>query len=385
MDIIYLDNAATSWPKPEQVILEMNNYMKNIGSNPGRSGHRLSIEAGRKVFNVRELIAKLFNIDDPLHVIFTKNATEALNIVIFGFLKPKDHVITTSMEHNSVIRPLRSLEKEGVEISIIPCSSQGELDPKDIIPEIKKNTKLIIATHASNVTGTLLPIEEIGNIAKEYNLIFCVDSAQTAGVIPIDVKKFKIDLLAFTGHKSLYGPTGTGGLFIDKDIVNKLNPIIIGGTGSKSESEIQPNFIPDKFEAGTLNTVGICGLGAGVNFILSEGIEKIRKKEKELTKEFINGLTSISKVKLFGKEEVSQRTSVVSFNIEGVPPSESSLKFDEIFNIMSRPGLHCAPLAHKTIKTYPEGTNRFSFGYFNTKEDVFIALEAVEKLAKGLI
>ena len=382
MEIIYFDNAATSWPKPEAVSEAMKKFDRAIGANPGRSGHRLSIEAGRIMINAREALSRLFNINNPFQVIFTKNATEALNTAIFGLLKPGDHVITSSMEHNSVMRPLRYLEKNGIELSIIQCPESDSLDPGDIIPLIKKNTRAMIVTHASNVTGTIMPLAEIGRVTRENKIILCADAAQTAGVLPIDVEKMNIDLLAFTGHKSLFGPQGTGGLYIRKGLETEINPIIMGGTGSKSEFEEQPDFMPDKFESGTPNTIGIAGLGAGVNYILSAGIDFIQSKEEMLTAQFIEGLKAVNRAKIYGPAKKSSGTSIVSFNIKGKTSSDVSFELDEKYGIMSRPGLHCAPSAHRTIGTFPEGTVRFSFGYVNTPEEIGTALEAIDNIAR---
>ena len=382
MKIIYIDNAATSWPKPEGVIKAMADYNSFIGSSSGRSGHRMAIDAARLVYETRCKIAGLFSIKDPMHVVFTKNATEALNITITGLLKAGDHVITSSMEHNSVMRPLRAMEGDGIEITTVECSPTGEIDPFDFKRMIKKNTRAIYLTHASNVFGTITPVAEVGKIARENKLVFCVDSAQTAGSIPIDVEKMNIDLLAFTGHKSLFGPQGTGGLYIKKGLENEIKPVGYGGTGSRSEFEKQPEFMPDKFESGTLNTIGIAGLGAGVDFIHSVGIDKIRSREVEIIKKFIHGLNSISHIEIYGPLDYAKKVPVVTFNINEIDPSDAALRFDEGFNIMSRPGLHCAPSAHKIIGTYPTGSNRFSFGYFNTDDDVDAALNAIDELSK---
>jgi len=378
---IYLDNAATSWPKPVEVIEAMNHFNTFIGSNPGRSGHHLSVESGRILFDTREILADLFGISDPLRISFTSNITHSLNIVIQGLLKPGDHVITTSMEHNSVMRPLRNLELCGVDISVIDCSDTGIFDPHKIDSYIKSNTKLIISTHASNVTGTIIPISEIGKIAAGYGIPFCVDSAQSAGTLEIDVDKFNIDILCFTGHKGLFGPMGTGGLYIKKDLEKKISPIIYGGTGSRSEFEIQPDFMPDKYESGTLNAIGIAGLYAGVNFVTSTGINKIHSHENLLMKRFADGISDNKKIKLYGSIPDNGRVAVVPFNIDGLSPSDISFYLDEKYEILTRPGLHCSPSAHKTIGTFPSGTCRISFGYFNTIEDADTAVKAVNELS----
>ncbi len=379
---IYLDNAATSWPKPASVTEAMNNFNTFIGSNPGRSGHNLSIEAGRVLFNTREIIARLFGISDPLRIVFTSGITHSLNIVIQGLLKPGDHVITTSIEHNSVMRPLREMESRGVQLTVIECDRTGKLDTGKIHKYIKSNTKLIISTHASNVTGTILPIEETGKIASEFGIPFCVDSAQTAGTLDIDVEKSHIDILCFTGHKGLFGPMGTGGLYIRKDLDKRINPLMFGGTGSRSEFEIQPDFMPDKYEAGTLNTIGIAGLYAGVKFIMESGIQNIHSKEQMLLSRFADGISKLKNVVIYGTENMSDRVSVLSFNIEGQSPSDTAFFLDENYDILTRPGLHCAPSAHKTTGTFPSGTNRISFGYFNSIEDADTAIKAVSELSK---
>jgi len=382
MNTVYFDNAATSWPKPEGTYSAMDRFGRLIGGSPGRSGHRLSIESGRVIMNTRDSLARLFGIDDPFRLVFTKNATEALNIAIVGLLSPGDHVITSSMEHNSVMRPLRALESQGVELSVIRCSPQGVLDPGNLLPAIRTNTKLVVLTHASNVTGTIMPIRDVGYIVKDHDLILCVDAAQTAGALPIDVADMNIALLAFSGHKSLFGPQGTGGLYIRKGLEGKIKPLIVGGTGSRSEFELQPDFLPDKYESGTLNTVGIAGLGAGVEYIIEWGINTIRACEITLTQRFIEGLKSIEGIRIYGPGDASRQISVVSFNVNGMTPSEASFALDEQFGIMSRPGLHCAPSAHRTIGTFSEGTVRFSFGCFNTEEEIRYALDAVRKLSE---
>jgi len=381
-NIIYFDNAATSWPKPPETVTAIQNYLLNIGGSPGRSGHRLSIEAARLVFDTREKLVQLFNVSDPLRIILTRNATEGLNIAIFGFLKPGDHVITSGMEHNSVMRPLRAMEARGVDITVVPCAIDGMIDPGDIVKAIKENTKAIYMTNASNVTGTVMPVSDIGRIAREHGLVLCVDAAQTAGCYPLDVEEMNIDLLAFTGHKALFGPSGTGGLYIREGLEKRIEPICVGGTGSRSEMEEQPDFMPDCFEAGTPNTVGIVGLRAGIEFILDKGVAHIKDKEEKLMNLFIEGISDLPRVKLYGQKSVKQRTPAVSFNIDGMDSANVSLELDEKFGIMSRSGLHCAPAAHKTIGTYPTGTVRFSFSYFNTEEQIIASIEALKKISK---
>jgi cysteine desulfurase family protein len=382
-NIIYFDNAATSWPKPPETILAMQNYLQNVGGSPGRSGHRLSLEAARIVFDTREKLAQLFNISDALRIVLTRNATEGLNIAVFGLLKSGDHVITSGMEHNSVMRPLRAMEARGVGMTVVPCASDGLIDPGDILKAINKNTRAILITNASNVTGTVMPIAEIGKIARERDLALCVDAAQTAGCYPIDVVAMNIDLLAFTGHKALFGPSGTGGLYIREGLEKRIEPICVGGTGSRSEMEVQPDFMPDRYESGTPNTVGIAGLKAGVEFILSEGISKIKDKEEKLVQMFMDGVKDLSGIMLYGQTSVQRRTPAVSFNFAGKDPASVAMELDEQFGIMCRSGLHCAPSAHKTIGTYPVGTVRFSFSYFNTEEQIISSIEALKKISQS--
>jgi cysteine desulfurase family protein len=292
-----------------------------------------------------------------------------------GFLKVGDGVITSSIEHNSVMRPLRALENEGVEVTVVKCSSQGFLDPHDVQAVIKPNTKLIALNHASNVVGSILPVAEVGKIARENDLVLLADVAQTAGAYPIDVEAMNIDLLAFTGHKAMYGPQGTGGLYIREGI--DLKPLKWGGTGSRSEEERQPDFLPDKYESGTMNIVGLAGLGAGVRFVLSESVNKIRENEKNLTQKLLDGLLNIEGVTVYGGLDVGRQVGLVSFNIESVLPSEVGLQLDEEYEIMCRVGLHCAPSAHKTIGTFPTGTVRLSLSHFTTEEEVQKTIKAV--------
>jgi len=381
--VIYFDNAATSWPKPSQVKEAMVRFMDEIGANPGRSGHLLSIEAARVLHEAREALSLCFHVKDSSRIVFTHNATESINLGLKGLLKPKDHVITSSMEHNSVMRPLRDLEKKGVELSIIPCSPKGILDPMEVEKKIQTNTRMVVLNHASNVTGTLLPIREAGQIARKHDLLFLVDAAQTAGTYPIDVEEDGIDLLAFTGHKSLYGPQGTGGLVIGVRVEEKeMTPLKQGGTGSRSEFEEQPDFLPDRFESGTPNSIGIAGLLAGVRFVLETGIEQIRNHEISLIQKLIGGLKEFPRVRLYGPENGLDRTATLSFNVVNLSPSEVAFRLEREFEILCRPGLQCAPAAHRTIGTFPEGTVRFSLSYLNSEEHVDQVLKAVSRLVR---
>jgi cysteine desulfurase family protein len=385
MEVVYLDNAATSFPKPQATLEAMINYQREIGGSPGRSGHRLSIEAARIVHETREVLARLFNVDDPLRIVFTKNATEALNIALIGLLKPGDHVITTGMEHNSVMRPLRFLASRGIDLSVVSTSERGELDPDDIRAAFRTNTRAVVMTHASNVTGTILPVQEIGVLTRERgDIVLCVDAAQTAGALPIDVAAMDVDLLAFTGHKSLYGPQGTGGLYIRKGLDKKIAPLMQGGTGSRSEFEEQPEFMPDKYECGTPNTIGLAGLAAGAAFTLEQGVEGVREKEEALTRRFLNHLQEFGgDVTVYGPPASQKRIPLISFNLRNITPSDAALYFEEQWGVMCRPGLHCAPAAHRTIGTFPQGTVRFSFGFFNTEEHADLAAKALRQLLKG--
>lgn len=378
--MIYFDNAATSYPKPDVVYDEINRVMRSCG-NPGRGSHKMAIESGKYILDARQEICQLFNIKNPMRVVFTLNTTDSLNIALKGFLKSGDHVITSSMEHNSMIRPLMALkDNQGVDLTIVDCDPMGNIDIEDIRKAIKSNTKLIAMIHASNVTGTLLPIREIGRIAREMGIYFLVDAAQTAGNYPIDVEKDNIDMLAFPGHKSLFGPQGTGGLYIRDTI--KLKTIKEGGTGSNSEKIYQPDMMPDMLESGTPNTPGIAGLKEGVKFIRNVGIENIRQHEKELTGRFIEGVEEIPNLILYGNKDPEKQVGVVSVNIKDIDSGEVSYILDKVYDIATRSGLHCSSLAHKTLGTLKRGTVRFGIGYFNTKDEIDIATKALYTIAK---
>ena len=381
MSVLYLDNAATSWPKPEAMLEAMIRYQQTIGASPGRSGHRLSIEAGRIVFETRERLAELLGVANPLQIVFTQNATEAINTVLSSLLAGGGHIVTTAMEHNAVMRPLRFFASKGANLTVVACSPQGELDPEDIRMALRPETKAVIMTHASNVTGTIMPVREVGVMTRERGIVLCVDAAQTAGALNIDVEDMHIDLLAFTGHKSLYGPQGTGGLYIRKGLDASIDPLMRGGTGSRSEFEEQPDFMPDKYECGTTNTIGLAGLHAGVSTVLATGVQNIRTKEENLIRRFLDHLRSMGNgIEIYGVSDAKRMIPVVSFNVRNVVPSTAALYFEEEWDIMCRPGLHCAPAAHRTIGTFPQGAVRLSFGFFNTEADIDRAAEAVRAL-----
>ncbi|MBS3782839.1 MAG: aminotransferase class V-fold PLP-dependent enzyme [Anaerolineae bacterium] len=381
--MIYFDNAATTWPKPPAVAEAMVHFLEDVGANPGRAAHRRAVESGRIVYHAREAVAELFNAPDPLRLIFGANVTEALNLALRGYLRPGDHVVTSSMEHNSVMRPLRALEHQGVELTVVGCSPEGFLDPVDVEAAIRPHTVMIALNHASNVVGTLLPVAEVGRIAREHDVLLLVDAAQTGGAYPVDVQAQRTDLLGFTGHKSLHGPMGTGGLIIGERVdVGRLRPLKRGGTGSNSELEEQPGFLPDMCESGTPNAVGLAGLRAGVRWVLERGIETIRAHEVTMTQRLIDGLGAVDGVTVYGGLDAERQTATVSFNIAGMAASEAGLRLDEEHGIMCRVGLHCAPAAHKTVGTFPDGTIRFGLSAFNTLEEVEQAVEAVRQLAE---
>lgn len=378
VSVIYLDNAATTYPKPDSVYLAMDHFHRYMGGNPGRGGNQQSIQAGSVVLETREALARFFNIKDCLNIAFTANITESLNIGLKGVLRPGDHVITSSMEHNAVARPLFTLRQQGIEWTLVDCAADGSLDPEDIRRALKPNTRMICTLHASNLTGTIMPIREIGSIARSAGIIYMVDSAQSAGVLPIDVNIDNIDILAFTGHKGLFGPQGTGGIYINPAI--KIRPFKEGGTGSFSEYLEQPDFMPDVLESGTLNTPGIAGLGAGVAFINEQGMDNIYQHEQRLLIQLIDGLQQIKGIKLYGPADPRRQTAVLAFNIEGMDCGELSSRLDYEFGIITRSGIHCAPLAHQTVGSFTSGSCRLSPGYFNTSEDIVITLQAFEKI-----
>lgn len=385
MKPIYLDHAATSWPKPPGVAEAMVRFLENVGANPGRSAHSLSVEAARIVYDAREAVAEVLGVDDPARVVFGANLTEGLNLALRGLLRPGDHVITSSVEHNAMMRPLRALEARQVAVTVVPGTPAGELDLGLLEAAIRPATVLIAINHASNVSGLLAPVRKVAAIARAHDLLLLVDAAQTAGCFPIDVGADCIDLLAFTGHKSLLGPTGTGGLVIGPRVdLERLEPLVRGGTGSRSESEEQPGFLPDRYESGTPNAVGLAGLAAGVRWVLQQGVDTIRRKEQQLARQLLDGLRGIPGVVLTGCGDASRQTATVSFTMPGVPPSAIGLRLDEEFGILCRVGLHCAPAAHRALGTYPNGTVRIAPGPFIEPADIDRALEAVATIAKSM-
>ena len=377
--MIYFDNAATSWPKPPAVADAVTAQFTGAGGNPGRSGHRFSIAAARILEDAREGLATLFHVKNPGRIAFAHNATHALNLAIFGVLRPGDRVVTSGVEHNSVMRPLRHLATAGVDVVVARCAADGSLDVDAVENELRAGARLLVTTHASNVTGTIMPIAELAAIARTHGVTYLVDSAQTAGTMPIDVEALGLDLLAFTGHKGLLGPTGTGGLYVREGI--ELAPLVRGGTGSESANEVQPDFMPDMYESGTANVSGIAGLAAGVSFLSEVGVDAVQAHERELVTRFFEAAAAVPGITMYGPADPMRRCGIVSFTLAGISPSEIALLLDEPFGIMARAGLHCAPAAHRTLGTFPAGTVRFGFGWFNTVAEVDTAVDALRQIA----
>ncbi len=372
---VYLDNAATSYPKPEKVYEAVLHAMRDVGASPGRGGYRRSLEAGRILFNARETVAGFFSISDSARIIFTHNATGALNLALQGILVSGDHVVTTSMEHNSLLRPLYALRNSGVEMTIVPAGPDGMVSVESIHRAIRVNTRMIAVSHVSNVCGTIQPIQQLAGLCREAGALFLVDAAQSAGHLPIDVGACDIDLLAVPGHKGLLGPFGTGLLYVAAHV--PLKPVIQGGTGSHSTAEEQPQIMPDSFEAGTHNLSGIAGLHAGIEFIREQGLSALFLHEQHLLTQAEKSLREVSGVTIHGPEDPSDRCSVLSFTASGVDSSLLAAELDHGFNIAVRAGLHCAPLAHRTLGTVPGGTVRLSPGWFTTSEEIAFFSDAV--------
>ncbi len=380
--MIYLDHAATSWPKPPVVLRAIEQYLNDYGGNPGRSGHRMSIEAGRVVYEAREALAQLFNVPDPLRIVFTANATEALNLALYGLLKPGDRVVTSGIEHNAVMRPLRDLARRGIDLQVIPCSAEGLLDLAALAESLRLKTRLVVLNHASNVVGTISPVAQAVKLAHQAGALLLLDTAQSAGCLPIDMPALGVDLLAFTGHKALCGPPGTGGLVLGTSFdAQELEPIMRGGTGSRSEYEEQPEMLPDKYESGTVNGMGIAGLGAGVRWLLEQGIANVRAHEVRLTREMLEGLAQIPRLHVYGPRDAEKQTATISVSIQGLHVSDIGFQLDADYAILCRVGLHCAPAAHRTIGTFPEGTVRLALGWSNTLEQVHLVVDALQRIS----
>lgn len=378
--MIYLDNAATTFPKPECVYEAMDKFLREKGANPGRAGHRMSVEAEQEIEKARFIVAGFLGVKSPERLVFTFNATDALNMGIKGLLCKGDHVITSRLEHNSVSRPLSGLEKRGaITVTRVENSDDGFISPDDIRKAVRSNTKLIVCTHSSNVLGTIQPIREIGEVARERDIVFMVDAAQTVGVCDIDVEEQYIDMLAFTGHKGPFGPTGSGGLYVGKNV--KLRAWREGGTGFEPESISQPDTLPFQLESGTPNSVGIVGLRTGIEFCIKEGIETIRQHERKLALRLVSGLESDDRFEIYGNVDEDRKVGIVSINIKGLKSGEVGAILDNTFNIAVRPGLHCAPYTHQRIETFPEGTIRLSPGYFNTMEEIEETVSGLMKIA----
>ena len=374
--MIYLDNAATSFPKPESVYQALDRFARTDLANPGRAGHKMALAAERALDDTRHLLNQLFHGEAPERFVFTLNCTDALNMAFKGALAEGDHVITSDLEHNSVSRPLRKMELDGrISLTRLSADAGGTLDPDQVRQAITPKTRLIALTHASNVLGTIQPIQEIGRIGRERDLLFLVDGAQTAGVVPIDVQAMHIDLLAFPGHKSLFGPTGTGALYVGPR--TQLRAWREGGTGGDSSSETQPRELPYFLEGGTPNVLGVAGLAAGVKYIAEQGMANIHHHEMRLLQRLWGRLDEIPGIKVFGHRDSSRRVATVSFHSETLPAAELGGVLDEAFDIAIRPGLHCAPYIHRAIGTFPEGSVRVSPGAFSTEADI-------DKLANAL-
>lgn len=383
MEMIYLDNASTTFPKPEAVPRAVFDYMTSQGSNINRGCYDSAYDVAEAVFETRQMLAELFHGGDCKNVVFTKNVTESLNVILKGFLKPGDHILVSAMEHNALMRPLRQLEAAGVEFDRIPCTESGELRLEAMEALLRPNTRSVAVLHASNVCGTVMPIREVGAFCRAHGLKFIVDSAQTAGVLEIDMEDMHIDALAFTGHKGLLGPQGVGGFILKEDMIARIDPLLSGGTGSLSHTEEIPDFMPDRFEPGTMNLPGILGLKAGLEWLRETGLDKIREHELALTAQFLEGLKPLEHrgmLRIIGRRDCINRTGVLSIQTLTKELSQTAFELDADYGIQTRVGLHCAPSAHQTLGTCPTGTIRFSFGWGNTEAHVDSALDALEHI-----
>lgn len=378
--MIYFDNGSTSYPKAPGVASAMAHFLEGGAFNINRGNYEQAYEIAGLVLETREMIAELFHAKSSKQVIFTPGITYSLNFLIKGGLKSGDHVLVTGLEHNAVMRPIFQMEKLGIQYEVVPVDQEGILDVDGLEKCIKPNTKLVIAVHASNVCGTIVPIEEIGKICEKHGIFFAVDTAQSAGTLEVDMQKAKIDFLAFTGHKGLLGPQGIGGFVISEKLDQELTPLIAGGTGSISDQLEMPNMLPDKYESGTMNLPGIIGLHASLKYLQKIGIDNIHKKKMELTAYFLQELKKISGVQVVGKQDIEKRTAVISLDFENMDNAIAAFQLESEYGIMTRVGLHCAPTAHQSLGTYPQGTVRIAFSASNTKEEVDILLNAIKQL-----
>lgn len=376
---IYLDNAATSWPKPEAVYVAVEHYQRELGAPAGRSTYREAAEVERLVDDARRRLADVLGAEEPRRIIFTAGGTDSLNLALHGLLQPGDHVVTTAVEHNSVLRPLRHLQAtRDVTVSRVPCDGDALVDAGQIRAAIRPTTKLIVVNHASNVTGSLQPVEEIGRIARDHGVLFLIDAAQTAGHLPINVRQLGAHLLAAPGHKGLLSPLGVGLLYVAPGVEQKLAPIRQGGTGTKSEEDVQPNSLPDRYESGNHNVPGIVGLGAALEFIQRRGLDEIRRHAEQLTGRLLDGLDQIEGVRVYGPRNATRQVGVVSLTVRDYDPQEVALMLDAEYSIQTRPGIHCAPIMHRTLGTASTGgTVRISSGVFTTTDDIDAAVEAI--------
>ncbi|MDH7569722.1 MAG: aminotransferase class V-fold PLP-dependent enzyme [Armatimonadota bacterium] len=379
---IYLDNSATSYPKPEAVYRALDHFMREVGASAGRGAYAEARWTEARIQECREAICQLIHAPKPERLIFTLNATDALNLAIRGVVKPGDHVVTSAMDHNSVLRPLNALQERGIiTYTRVECSRTGEMDPDDLRRALRPNTRLIAMVHGSNVCGSLLPVVEVGKIARERGILCLIDAAQTCGAYPIDLSVWPVDLLAFPGHKGLLGPLGTGALYIGEGV--ELATVREGGTGSVSEKDTQPEMLPDRYEAGSHNAAGIVALLEGVRYLLDRGVEEVRAHKERLVARFLSRVTQIEGVTVRGPQQAERNAGVVSVTVEGLTPQQVANALDERYRVQTRPGLHCAPWAHRALGSYPAGTTRFSLGPFTTEEEIDTAAAALAEVAQG--
>ena len=377
---IYFDNGSTSWPKAPGVQEAVSELLKNGAFNINRGNYAGAYEVESVVLETRDQLVQLFHGTDSRNVIFTPGITYSLNYFIKGFLKTGDHVLVSGLEHNAVMRPLEQMKLAGVDYDIVPVDEEGNLDPEDLRERIRINTKAVIMTHASNVCGTVVPIREIGSICKEYGLFFAVDTAQSAGTLPVDMQECQVDFLAFTAHKGLLGPQGIGGLLISERLDKKMEPYIAGGTGSQSDSLLMPDYLPDKYESGTMNLPGIIGLHASLDYIREQGLKAIHDKKMELTEYLLNEVKRIPQVRIVGRKDVQDRVAVVSLDFLTIDNAVAAFELEQECGVMTRVGLHCAPAAHQSLHTFPQGTVRFAFSASNTFSEIDRCVEGILKI-----